>query len=84
MSFVVLKVFMCSCICCVCVHACIPVLHRAVGRMRDRNNWQSTSLQQLCGVLHLVTALAVDRRDWTELDADGANAVFEGTALVCL
>ena len=42
----------------------------AVGSMCNRANWYHTSLRHLSGVLHLVTVLALERRDVATLSPD--------------
>ena len=56
----------------------------AVGNMRNRVNWHHTSLSHLCGVLHLVTVLALERRDVVTVDPGGENRVFEGCTSLTL
>ena len=55
----------------------------AVGSMRNRANWQLTSVKQLRNVLRLITAFALERRDVATIDPDGRKGVFTGcTGLV--
>merc|ERR1712025_433607 len=55
----------------------------AVSSMRNRDNWQLTTLKQSRNVLRLITALALESRDVGSVDPDGSNGVFYGcTALV--
>jgi len=50
----------------------------AVGSMRNRVNWQLTTLKQSRNVLRLITALALERRDVATVDPGGRKEVFSG------
>ena len=46
----------------------------ALGKMRNRTNWEVTTLQHSRNILCMITALALDRRDFTSV----SKRVFEG------
>ena len=50
----------------------------AVGKMRNRNNWQITTVKRLRNVLRLITELSYECHDVYEatMDPDGNNRVF--------
>ena len=50
----------------------------AVGSSRHRTNWQLTTLKQTRNVLHLITQLALERRDIRSVDRSGEKRVFGG------
>ena len=50
----------------------------SVGSMRNRANWQITSVKNLRNVLRLITAFACERRDLVTIDPEGSKRVFEG------
>ena len=50
----------------------------AVGSMRNSANWQVTTVKHIRGVVHLITAFALERRHVSTLDPDGTKRVFKG------
>ena len=50
----------------------------SVCSMRNRANWEVTSVENFRNVLGLITAFALERRDVATIDPDGSKYVFEG------
>ena len=49
----------------------------AVGNMRNRDNWQVTSVKRLRNVLGLITAFGFERRHASSVDPRGEKGVFQ-------